>query len=512
MLTEVIILKDGLTVFHRSYSEVAVENIDVTSGFFQAILAFPYALGETHLESLNMAKSRFHFYIRKGFTFILREEKESTLTNNQIEEIIENLSFKFHHQFPDARGWKGDTRFFQNFRKTCDSIIEDQPTRQGFSIILDIALQPQVLPILDEQQEPVKDLQIQLHKFNERISQLNLKGKQIRSILYLPQTQYIAYVFTCRRDPVTRKPTHLLCLLTEERNWLLLYRLLYVVQQRALDISPLIAYHINKLENEPASTKVKKRQKRVQEIVANWADLSQYLGFLQASLFERLYQAASSGETVTEEDLASQLTSFFSIFDNSIDRIISAMLTHSQIVFHAKKRNLVEKTLGSVLSFYSHPSVTLWSETQSISQIVGTHSSYRKDYDKKTSVIINLNINKVTGGERNDFCRDLFEDLRNLSLKSSLFDTRQTFLAKFAFLTEEIKEALKLLFSDSDKKVQILQKILGDEPKSKTQLFFRMCKEVNPLLAIDIQNNFRLPRKVNIVSTIDDLIKKHWKT
>ena len=89
MVNEFLIIKDGLNVFHRTYGSMTLEDVDLTSGLFQALLDFSNEVGSNVLESIQMGDTKYTFGVQKGFTFVLGEGIDQVpFQELQVVEVI----------------------------------------------------------------------------------------------------------------------------------------------------------------------------------------------------------------------------------------------------------------------------------------------------------------------------------------------------------------------------------------------------------------------------------------
>ncbi|HMF32267.1 MAG TPA: hypothetical protein VKK79_12670 [Candidatus Lokiarchaeia archaeon] len=123
MSPDVYILKDGLPAYQRTCGEQKMGDMNVTAGFLQAIMQFSKAQVGENLEAISMSDSLFYFSTKKEFAFILRMERNSPKTRDEIAEVLNQLADKFFEEFPAAEKWDGRDDYFNTFNIYCDDIL-----------------------------------------------------------------------------------------------------------------------------------------------------------------------------------------------------------------------------------------------------------------------------------------------------------------------------------------------------------------------------------------------------
>ncbi|MFX0090646.1 MAG: hypothetical protein ACFFBD_02695 [Candidatus Hodarchaeota archaeon] len=492
MIAEILILKDGICVFHRAYGEMIIENVNLTGGFFEAILLFSSQLNEGMLKSITMGESIFHFAVKRGFTFVIREKRDLIDSDEPIDDILDQFARQFHKQFPDAAQWDSVASHFANFNVTADQIIKKRPSRQGFPILLDVLLKPfftapvtQLVPVSQENQNSLLELQYQLRKYAEEIELKKLELLLEKPfVLYLPKSQKIVYLFPLHLE--SQEPIYLLCFLTNHRFWFAFYQLMPLIHQKTNLIIPTIMKHINILE-KLTPEKIEDQKDQIEEIVSNWADLNQYVGGLQISLLEELFKAGVTSEALSEEQARIQFDNLATKLGDDIDKVVFALLSQRQIIFVGENKEEVEQTISALLAFYPHPSVTLWSKYPEDHLLVGTHPYVLPHYDRESALVVDLETNQVHEGEKNTFCAELMEETKQIAQQSSIYDAKLSFLTKVSSLFELIKSLLIIFASKDEEQQRDIQDILEKFPKPVSHLIARMSENLNVIVSQKVQ-------------------------
>lgn len=499
MISEILILKEGLRVFHRAYTKQSIENIDLTSGLFHAVLLLSKEVGEKDLESIDMGMSKFHFKLKSKFTFIIRETVNSLnpITKKQISSILESLCEQFFFQFPFVTENIGDTRTFNQFNIICDEIIKAHPVRQGIPLLLDVLLEPffiapitKLVPISLENQETYNELQYQLKIYSDNLGDkvdVQLQFKQ-PFIISLPAMNQMAYVFPIAKVRSTAVPTHLACLITDENNWFTMYQLIPLINKKADIILPILSRFIEDLEIDVSSNEMQENIPIMLEILSNWSDLSQYVSVLNLSLFEEFYRSGISRKMLSEYQLHNHFDLLLQILGDDFDKLIFSLLAKSQIVFIGDKSK-VEKVLSALLAFYPSPSLTIWTKEKKEHLIVGTHPDCLHFYSE-SSLIVDLTRNAVLNGHKyeNEYCKLLMNETIEMASNTSLQQTRLSFQAKISGLFALIKSLLEIFTIGKDLQKTYTLDLLKFYPADTLSLIIKMGEDINHSLFKNLQN------------------------
>ncbi len=490
MPSAVLILNNGLLAFYRSYGEQRLDDFDLTAGFFQAILNFSKLEVGENLETISMSDSYYYFLVKNAFSFILKEDRSSEKTREQIAALLDNLSEKFFEEFPDAGQWNGISNYFARFALTCDLIIQARPSRKGFPILFRIALVPlfitpvlQVLPIKPENEETLCELQFQLKKYIKELGRKNLSTWMKQPFLiYLPYSRRIAYIIAFHYAMKPSAITHLMCYITEEFDWFALYQLLSLFYKRAQYIIPSVAQYLHTLEMHPISPEVKQDKEKIQEIVNNWADLNQYISEMHALLSEEFFKAGMKSEILSEEQSRTNFFDLLARVGKDFDKALGAALGLRQVLFVGKNRDAVEQALSAFLTFYPHPSVNLWTENMSDAHFIGTRPDLVKNYDE-SSVVVDLAKNIVVGGEKIEFCANLLNETIEFAKEMSVSESHMFFQGKISAIFTLLKALLEVLTLEKKDQLQRFQELFKKYPQDSLQLMAQMSRNLNPLLA-----------------------------
>lgn len=498
---------------------MAIEDVNLTGGFFQAILHFSSQLTEKHLESIKLADSTFHFSVRDGFSFVLREKDEADSTREQIEAMIDQLATRFHEKYANAEDWMGDPEFFEDFTEICDEIIQTRPTSQSFPILFRILIKPffvqpltQIIPVASDKQDCLYELQRQLTKFvtldalDQKKQKLSFKSP---FVLYLPGTKQLVYVFPTTLYSNINSPTHLFCLSTSEKNFYTFYQLLPLIRKKIMHNSSLIGNCIQAVEEKITTHELKEQQdeillKFIRETVYAWADINQYIGFIQSALLKELFKAGVLNETFTEEHTSILFNQLLARLTKDIDKVVFGLLTHQQILFVGEIKEEIEISLSTLLAFYPHSSVTFWTEKPEDYLLIGTHPQYLQNFSTDSALIVNLTTNDIIGGQKNTFCCELMEKTQQLAQESSVSIARATFQSKLFSLFVIIKELLTIIAMEE--KEQILNQfkaLLEKYSPATVHLIAHMSKELNYLVTKNVQKSLGLSgRTINFLTEL----------
>jgi hypothetical protein len=273
-----------------------------------------------------------------------------------------------------------------------------------------------------------------------------------------------------------------MCYITEEYDWFALYQLLSLFFKRAQYIIPSVAHYLHTLENHPISPEVKQDKDKIQETVNNWADLNQYISEMHALLSEEFFKAGIASENLSEEQ---SRTNFFDLLDRvgkDLDKALGAALGLRQVLFVGKNREIVEQALSAFLTFYPHPSVNLWTENMSDAHFIGTLPDLVKNYDE-SAVIVDLDKNKVIGGEKIEFCANLLYETIAFGKEMSVSESHIFFQGKISAIFTLLKALLEVLTLEKKDQQQRFQELFKKYPQDSLQLMAQMSRNLNPLLA-----------------------------
>ena len=494
MINEVIILKNGLHAFHRIYTEMSIENIDIAGGFLQAIYQFSTVYIEDKLESINMSGSIYYFQMNNGFIFVLKLTRDSIYSYEQIKVLLKQLSDDFFHYYPDAQAWDGNSNEFDDFINICDKILNQQPTRHGRPFLLKIIYKPyfmvpitQLIPITTENQNDYYAVQQQLNKYAEQSGYKSLKKLfQGSFLIYLGSLQKLAYMYPFYQDHIQKDTCYVLCFITEEDYWFTIYQLLLLINTKAKHVVPILEGYIEDMEKNTQVERLKILGPKIQELIYSWANLNTYVGNLEAVLFEELIKFSNINYTLTEEQIRASLVVLLMKLGKDIDKLIFDIISQRQIVFVGYDQNVVQTTMNALLTFYPHPSVSLWSDEPTDVLLVGTHPSNIDYYQGKSAVIVDLDHNVILGGEKNDLCSALIGETKTLIQDISIAEARRYFQGKLSSIFMILKSLLEIMFEPEEKqKFQVVLKVC---PRPMIRLIERMSEGFNPTLAKKIQD------------------------
>ncbi len=503
----IMIIKEGVCAFHRSYVERSFGDIHLVGGFFHALITFSKELGEGCLDSIKYSDLVIYFKSVKGFTFVLGVVEDITIIQEQIEFMLNMLVSKFHDLFPNANAWDGNTAAFDDFAKICDEVLQEKPKRKGFPLLLKVNFKPfllgpalKILFIKSEKQEYFYELSQTLEHHSELLGHKKLKKVLEKPrLLYLPESNYLIYIHPFgqnKKDDIT----HFLCQIIKEDDWFLFYQLSSLILSKTEEIIPRVITHIQRYNKNPHSIEVKEGSPVIQDLVENWADLNQYLGSVQASLFEKYYQLGISDDIITEEQMRLQLINLISHTGNEFDKVIHAILTQDPVVFVGSK-DLVEQTISALLNFYPHPSVTFWIESPTEYLISGTHPDNLQKF-QETHLIVDLMNQKVIGGEKNEFCLDLVQKTVELAEVVSMNEAKVFFQGKIANLFAVLQNLMNLVSIEEENQPKELERLLKTHSPAALDLLAKMGSNLNIMLVKNIEKflgfrkirEFMLPR------------------
>ncbi len=441
--------------------------------------------------------SNFIFYFcekKDGFTFILREESNSTTTKEQALSLLDRLAERFFKEYPNAGKWNGNLAAFEGFTALCDEILQTRPTRQGFPLIFQIVFKPfvlapvqQITPVRSEWEIHFGELRSRFKTYTELIDRRDLRNLLEKPhVFYLPNTRHLVFIYAFRQELKSKEISHLLCYFVEEKEWFTFYQLISLFQQRAQRILQGLIPLIERLERDPLSNESKQEKKKIQEAVNEWGDLNQYINAMQVSIFQEFRRSGMPSSTLADDQIRTQLEKLNRKIGQDIDKVIFALLGQQQVVFVANDRNLVELSLSAVLAYYPLPSVILWTEGPSDCRLVGTRPNQINNYEKN-AVIVDIVNNKVIGGEKNEFCSNLFKEAMIFARESSVIESRKFFQQKVSSIFTLLKDLLEILSLEENRQQERFQNILEGvntlEGRATIHLLLLMSENLNPLLA-----------------------------
>ena len=371
MIIEVIILRNGLHAFHRIYNDISIENINITGGLFQAIYSFSQVYTEDELRSINMKQFVYHFKAFNGFIFILKQLTDPDFPTETIQYLLDQLGESFFKNYPDADEWDGVSKQkFEDFTFVCDEILERSPLRRGVPFLFKVLLKPflmvpitQVISITNENQNLYNQIIYHFNRYSELLGYKNLlKLVENPFMLYLKTPQNLVYAYPFLNTSKKDNFVYLLCFVTENRNWFAFYQVNSLINKKAGYILPALENYLQKFEKNPTNDALQLQTPKIQELVNNWANLNQYVGALQANLFEEFIKYATIKKTLTEEEVRSQLLILFTKFPKDIDKLIFALLTQQKILFVSLEKDKIKSTINALLTFYPQPAVNIWAE------------------------------------------------------------------------------------------------------------------------------------------------------
>lgn len=490
MCADVLILRSSILLFNRAYGEKTLENLDLTGGFLSAIAGFSQVEVGENLEAVNMSDSLFYFYTKDQYTFILREERSSATTREQVARILKQLSAKFFQEFPNIDAWEGNLDDFTSFTTTCDKILQARPTRKGFPILYQVALQPfflapllHVVPVVPEHENCLYELQYHLRRYMEQIGIPNLATLSEKSfLLYLPRCRHLAYAYAFGTSDEDGAISHFLCYLVEEEVWFAFYQVMSLFFRRAQHILPQVANYLALLDTNPSFSDVNHARPFIQDLIEDWADLNQYISVMSAMLSDQFFKSSIKSTELTEDQVRAHFMVLLTRVGSEFDRVLGAALSLRQVLFVGTEQESVEQVLGAFLAYYPHPSVVMWAETVSDALFVGTRPDLVQFYDPST-VIIDLVNNAVIGGEKNEFCADLLVETLLFAQETSFAESRRFFQSEISEIFTQLKTALELLALEEPEQQRRFREMISKYPPDSIQLLTQISEKLNPFLA-----------------------------
>ncbi|HKZ42676.1 MAG TPA: hypothetical protein VJ044_17055, partial [Candidatus Hodarchaeales archaeon] len=445
------------------------------------------------LEKLEMIQSIYHFKLKKGFIFIIRQERSRQLPNEQTRVIIEELGNAFHRYYPDAREWDGKSNTFDDFSTECDDILKNSPVRQGQPFLLRLSVKPpfllvpvaHLLPITAQNQETFNDLLSSLNKYLESVGRRDVRRLTQGSFVLPMNDGKIVYIHPFECGEGSNDYVYLLCFSTHEQFWFVFYQLIGLIKKRTDYILPIISNYIESKPTRPTSNLTHSHTARIYDLISNWANLNQYVGALQASLFENFYRSRLDSASLSEDQIRFQILLLLSKFSKDISKLVFALLVQQQVLVVGVDDTAVRRLLGALLSLYPHPSASLWEEGITDYLLVGVHPSKVRFFEERDLVVVNLDTGEISGGEANDFCASLIEETKTLISDISVIEARRYLLGKITSIFSVLKLVLETFYEGDDE--TRLMNILRICSKDLIRLMARMCQHLNPILAKKIQ-------------------------
>ena len=109
------------------------------------------------------------------------------------------------------------------------------------------------------------------------------------------------------------------------------------------------------------------------------------------------------------------------------------------------------------------------------------------EYDHKDILIVDMEKDKITGGEKNEYCENLLIETTKLIRDLSVTEARRFFLGKISSIFNIITSLLEVsIQDDNDKQFNVILKVC---PKAVIQLITKMSKDIHPILSKRIQKH-----------------------
>jgi hypothetical protein len=470
-----------------------IENINITGGLFQAIYSFSQVYAEDELRSINMKQFVYHFKAFKGFILILKQFYDPNAGIEEIQKVLDQLGSKFLTQFPSAEQWDGVRHEFEDFTFACDEILKRSPLRRGVPFVFKVLLKPflmlpisQVVSITSENQNLYDELIYHFHQYVELLGYKNLiKLVEYPFMLNLKMPQNLVYVYPFMNTAKKDNFVYFLCFITENRNWFAFYQLNSLINQKVGYILPILQDYLEKIEMNPTLDQIQVQKPKIHELVSNWANLNQYVGTLQANLFEEFIKYGTIEKTLSEAEVRAELLVILTKFPKNVDKLIFALLTQQKILFIGLEKERIKTTINALLTFYPQPSVELWAEKPSDGLIIGTDPKYLREYEKKNILIVDMENDKILGGENNEYCGNLVKETTKLIRDLSVTEARRFFLGKVSSIFNIITSLLEVsIQEDHEKQFHVILKVC---PKAVIHLITKMTKDLHPVLSERIE-------------------------
>ncbi|HMF33386.1 MAG TPA: hypothetical protein VKK79_18315, partial [Candidatus Lokiarchaeia archaeon] len=342
----------------------------------------------------------------------------------------------------------------------------------------------QVMPVLPENEESLFELQYYLKKSMAQFGRRRISHLIRRPfLLYLPRAKRIAYVVAFHLGQGRMSPvTYFLCYVAEERDWFAFYQLRSLFAKRVRVVVPELANYLQTLENNPLADDIRQNRDHIREFLNDWADLNQYIDVMHALLSEEFFKAGRFSENIGDQLAHSGFIDLLSQLEPDFDRVISAAISLQQVLFVSVDRQKVEQAISALLSYYPHPSVTLWTEKPSDSLFVGTSPNLAEFYSKDC-VVVDLDSNSVSGGRSNEFCANLLQETLEFASEMTVAESRMFFQGKISAIFSLVKAFLEVLSLDEAQQQVTLHKVYHRYPEDSIELVYQIARNVNKLLA-----------------------------
>jgi hypothetical protein len=325
-------------------------------------------------------------------------------------------------------------------------------------------------------------------------------------VVYLPKTGQIGYVIGFNVYLRKKEISHLICYITSAGEWQVFYQLMQQFFGKFQQIFSELSNYIVATEKNPTSEEVTKQKTQIQDLIARWADLNQYLGDMETNLAESLFRSDPLQENLTEEMYKFNIYQIIKRFGRDCDKILFALLSMQRVLFVGQDRDQVEQALTALISYYLHPSVEFWSEEKSEKMLVAGPPALARAYDKSV-VIADFDTNRVYGGENNDFCATVIEEAEKYSRQASVAEGRTFFHEKLSSIFSRLKGLLQILSQGGDRHGIQLQEALQDLPMAELHLLTRMSRGLNPVLTETLAKY--LDSKSRFQDFFSDLSREH---
>ncbi len=490
-MPELLIFKDGLAVFHRSYSENQLKDYDMTAGFLQAMLQFSNLEVQDNIEALRLSNSAFYFHSKKQFNFVLREDRNLNDANEYAPRMLQQLANKFFEQYPQALMWDGNLNAFVDFSGVCDQVLQTSPVRKGTPIIFRCAVESlffapifDIVQITPAMEETVYELQMQLRKFAQNVGmQFFWTRLQEPLLFHLPATHSIAFICAIHAETMLGGTNYLLSTVFDENDFDSFYQLSSLVRRKFNHNLLRLTDFLTSYEQDPLSSSLKEKKPYIQELLRDWADLNQYVSSVRVSFFEEFLKASATSESLSEESIRQQFEELTKRVGNDFDKIIVGLLTLQQILFVGSDRKQVERALSALLAFYPHPSVTLWADQPSESLLVGVPPAQVINY-KNSPIIVDLDTGIVTGGNRNEYIANTVKDTLVVARDASVSEARLFFQGKISSFFVLIRLLLDYVTLGKAERISAIQDYQRGIHPALLQLIVRMARKLE--LALEI--------------------------
>ena len=327
MSPDVMILKDGLPAFHRTYGGRSLENIELRGGLYAALLQFSSVEVGENLESIRTSNSLVHFKTNGNFTFIIIEGKDTAMGSDKLKMCINYLVEHFNTSFPNAAQWQGDLSYFDSFTRVCDDVFQAHPGSRGFSVLYKIEMKiigispvSHAIPPNPSTERSQIELQTQLKNYLKEFGIQKLKSSLRRGLtIALPGTNQLAYIVGFDVELKRKDITHILCLIIAESEWQVFYQLIRQYFNKFTRLLPTLVTYLLEMRNANRSEFVEKNKSAIQELLNDWGDLNVYLGDMEASLAETLFRSNIPSEVLSDGASRETFYHFITHFGRDVD-------------------------------------------------------------------------------------------------------------------------------------------------------------------------------------------------